>query len=145
MFEMFSQGARRVVVHAQEEARRLDHNYIGTEHILLGLLREGEGLSATVLVDLGVTLASARKQVEKAVGRGRKPPDAHIPFTPPAKKSLEFSLRESKALRQDHIGPEHILLGVLRVGKCTATEVLTGLGADPADVRRQVIDATGAG
>ena len=139
MFERFTDRARRVVVLAQEEARLLDHNYIGTEHILLGLLREGEGVAAEALESLGVDLKLAREQVEKIIGRGKKQPSGHIPFTPRAKKVLELSLREALHLGDNYIGTEHILLGLLREGDGVAAQVLKRLGADLNRVRQQVI------
>jgi ATP-dependent Clp protease ATP-binding subunit ClpA len=140
MLERFTDRARRVVVLAQEEARRLDHNYIGTEHILLGLLREGEGVAARALKSLEVSLDAVRQQVEEIIGRGQQAPSGHIPFTPRSKKVLELSLRESKQLGHNYIGTEHILLGLLREGDGVAAQVLVRLGADLNRVRQQVID-----
>src|SRR5690242_3219062 len=111
MFERFSQRARRVVVLAQEEARMLNHNYIGTEHILLGLIREGEGVAAKALESLGISLEAVRQQVEEIIGQGQQAPSGHIPFTPRAKKVLELSLREALQLGHNYIGTDHILLG----------------------------------
>jgi len=139
MFERFSQRARRVVVLAQEEARLLNHNYIGTEHILLGLIREGEGVAAKALESLGISLDAVRQQVEKIIGRGQQAPSGHIPFTPRAKKVLELSLREAKALGHNYIGTEHILLGLIREGSGVAAQVLVKLGADLNRARQQVI------
>jgi ATP-dependent Clp protease ATP-binding subunit ClpC len=139
MFERFTDRARRVVVLAQDEARRLDHNYIGTEHILLGLVQEGEGVAAQALESLGIGLAAVRHQVEETVGRGKEPPGGHIPFTPRAKKVLELSLREALQLGHDYIGTEHILLGLIREGEGVAAQVLANLGADLNLVRQQVI------
>jgi ATP-dependent Clp protease ATP-binding subunit ClpC len=139
MFERFTDRARRVVVLAQEEARRLHHNYIGTEHILLGLIHEGEGVAAKALDSLGISLDAVRQQVEEIIGRGQQAPSGHIPFTPRAKKVLELSLRESLQLGHDHIGTEHILLGLLREGDGVAAQVLVRLGADLNLVRQQVI------
>ena len=139
MFERFSDGSRRVVVLAQEEARMLNHNYIGTEHILLGLLHEGEGVAARTLASLGVSLDAVRQQVEEIIGQGQQAPSGHIPFTPRAKKVLELSLRESLQLGHGYIGTEHILLGVLREGDGVAAQVLVKLGADLNRVRQQVI------
>ena len=139
MFERFSDRARRVVVLAQEEARMLDHNYIGTEHILLGLIREGEGAAAKALESLGISLDAVRQQVEEIIGRGQQVPSGHIPFTPRAKKVLELSLRESLQLGYSYIGTEHILLGLLREGDGVAAQVLVKLGADLNRVRQQVI------
>ncbi|HEY6314294.1 MAG TPA: Clp protease N-terminal domain-containing protein [Streptosporangiaceae bacterium] len=139
MFERFTDRARRVVVLAQDEARRLDHNYIGTEHILLGLIHEGQGVAARALTSLGISLEAVRQQVEEIIGRGQQAPVGHIPFTPRAKKVLELSLRESQQLGQDHIGTEHILLGLIREGDGVAAQVLVKLGADLNRVRQQVI------
>jgi len=139
MFERFTDRARRVVVLAQDEARRLDHNYIGTEHILLGLLREGEGVAARALESLGISLDAVRQQVEEIIGRGQQAQSGHIPFTPRAKKVLELSLRESRQLGHNYIGTEHILLGLLREGDGVAAQVLVKLGADLNRVRQQVI------
>jgi ClpA/ClpB-like protein/UvrB/UvrC motif-containing protein len=139
MFQRFTDRARRVVVLAQEEARRLDHNYIGTEHILLGLIREGEGVAAKALESLGISLDPVRQQVEEIIGRGQEAPQGHVPFTPRAKKVLELSLRESKHLGHDYIGTEHILLGLIREGDGVAAQVLVRLGADLNRVRQQVI------
>jgi ATP-dependent Clp protease ATP-binding subunit ClpA len=139
MFQRFTDRARRVVVLAQEEARRLDHNYIGTEHILLGLISEGEGVAAKALKSLGISLDAVRQQVEEIIGRGQQEPPGHIPFTPRAKKVLELSLRESKQLGNNYIGTEHILLGLIREGNGVAAQVLVKLGADLKLVRQQVI------
>ena len=139
MFERFSDRARRAVALAQEEARRLDHNYIGTEHILLGLIHEGEGVAAKALESLGISLDAVRQQVEEIIGRGQQPPQGHIPFTPRAKKVLELSLRESLQLGHKYIGTEHILLGLIREGDGVAAQVLVRLGADLNRVRQQVI------
>jgi len=139
MFERFTDRARRAVELAQEEARRLNHNYIGTEHILLGLIREGEGVAARALESLGISLEAVRQQVEKIIGRGQQAPSGHIPFTPRAKKVLELSLRESLQLGHNYIGTEHILLGLLREGDGVAAQVLVRLGADLNRVLQQVI------
>jgi ATP-dependent Clp protease ATP-binding subunit ClpA len=139
MFERFTDRARRVVVLAQEEARVLNHNYIGTEHILLGLLREGEGVAAKALESLGLHLEAVRQQVEQIIGKGQQVPAGHIPFTPRAKKVLELSLREALQLGHDYIGTEHILLGLLSEGEGVAAQVLVRLGADLKRVRQQVI------
>jgi ATP-dependent Clp protease ATP-binding subunit ClpA len=139
MFERFTDQARRVVVLAQEEARMIDHNYIGTEHILLGLIHEGESVANRALASQGVTLLSARDQVEKIVGRGKKAPSGHIPFTPQAKKVMELSLREALHLGDNHIGPEHILLGLLREGEGVAVQMLPPLCVDLNRLRQQVI------
>jgi len=143
MFERFSDRARRVVVLAQEEARMLDHNYIGTEHILLGLIREGEGAAAKALESLGISLDAVRQQVEEIIGRGQQVPSGHIPFTPRAKKVLELSLRESLQLGHSYIGTEHILLGLIREGDGVAAQVLVRLGADLNRLRLQVIQLHG--
>jgi ATP-dependent Clp protease ATP-binding subunit ClpA len=139
MFERFTDRARRVVVLAQQEARRLNHDYIGTEHILLGLIGEGKGVAARALESLGISLDAVRQQVEEIIGRGHQTPSGHIPFTPRAKKVLELSLRESLQLGHEYIGTEHILLGLLREGKGVAAQVLVKLGADLSQVRQQVI------
>ena len=139
MFERFTDRARRVVVLAQEEARMLNHNYIGTEHILLGLIHEGEGVAAKALESLGISLEGVRQQVEEIIGQGQQAPSGHIPFTPRAKKVLELSLREAKQLDHNYIGTEHILLGLIREGEGVAAQVLVKLGADLPRVRQQVI------
>ena len=140
MFERFTDRARRVVVLAQAEARDLDHNYVGTEHILLGLLREGEGVAARALSSLGISLDAVRHRVEEIIGRGQQPAaSGHIPFTPRAKKVMELSLREALQLGHDYIGTEHILLGLIREGDGVAAQVLIRLGADLNRVRHQVI------
>src|SRR5918992_3746470 len=139
MFERFTDRARRVVVLAQEEARMLSHNYIGTEHILLGLIHEGEGVAAKALESLGISLEAVRSQVEEIIGQGQAAPPGHIPFTPRAKKVLELALREALQLGHSYIGTEHILLGLVREGGGVAAQVLIKLGADLARVRQQVI------
>ncbi|MBA3339584.1 MAG: AAA family ATPase, partial [Geodermatophilaceae bacterium] len=139
MFERFTDRARRVVVLAQEEARMLNHNYIGTEHILLGLIHEGEGVAAKALESLGISLEAVRSQVEEIIGQGQQAPSGHIPFTPRAKKVLELSLREALQLGHNYIGTEHILLGLIREGEGVAAQVLGKLGADLNRVRQQVI------
>jgi hypothetical protein len=139
MFERFTDRARRVVVLAQEEARLLDHNYIGTEHILLGLIHEEEGIAAQALEALEISLDEVRAQVEEIIGRGPTEPAGHIPFTPRAKKVLEYSLREALQLGHNYIGTEHILLGLIREGEGVAAQVLVELGADLSRVRQQVI------
>ena len=140
MFERFTDRARRVVVLAQEEARMLNHNYIGTEHILLGLIHEGEGVAAKALESLGISLDAVRQQVEEIIGQGEPPPmEGHIPFTPRAKKVLELSLREALQLGHNYIGTEHILLGLIREGDGVGAQVLVKLGADLNRVRQQVI------
>jgi ATP-dependent Clp protease ATP-binding subunit ClpC len=139
MFERFTDRARRVVVLAQEEARMLNHNYIGTEHILLGLAREGEGIAAKALESLGISLDAVRQQVEEIIGQGQQAPSGHIPFTPRAKKVLELALRESLQLGHNYIGTEHILLGMIREGDGVAAQVLVRLGGDLNRVRQQVL------
>ncbi|MGI9611017.1 MAG: ATP-dependent Clp protease ATP-binding subunit [Acidimicrobiia bacterium] len=139
MFERFTDRARRVVVLAQEEARLLNHNYIGTEHILLGLLNEGEGIAAQALESLDIDLASVREEVVKIIGQGQQSPSGHIPFTPRAKKVLELSLREALQLGHNYIGTEHILLGLIREGEGVAAQVLQQLGAELQKVRQTVI------
>ncbi len=139
MFERFTDRARRVVVLAQEEARMLNHSHIGTEHILLGLIHEGEGVAAKALRELGISLEAARQQVEQMIGPGQQPPSGHIPFTPRAKKVLELALRETSDLGHNYVGTEHILLGLVREGEGVAVEVLAALGADRVRVRQQVV------
>ena len=154
MFERFTDRARRAVVLAQEEARLLNHNYIGTEHILAGLIHEHEGVAARALESLGISLDSVREQVQEIIGQGKQAPSGHIPFTPRAKKVLELALREALQLGHSYIGTEHILLGVVREGEGVAAQVLVRLGADLNRVRQQVIqllsgsqgnETTGAG
>jgi ATP-dependent Clp protease ATP-binding subunit ClpA len=139
MFERFTDRARQAVDLAEEEARALHHNYIGTEHILLGLIHEGEGVAARALESLGISLDAVRQQVAQIIGQGQQEPQEHIPYTPRAKKVLELSLREAKQLRHNYIGTEHILLGLIREGHGVAAQVLTALGADLNRVRQQVI------
>jgi ATP-dependent Clp protease ATP-binding subunit ClpC len=139
MFERFTDRARRVVVLAQEEARMLNHNYIGTEHILLGLIHEGEGVAAKALESLNISLEAVRQQVEEIIGQGQAAPMGHIPFTPRAKKVLELSLREALQLGHNYIGTEHILLGLIREGEGVAAQVLQKLGADLNRVRQTVV------
>jgi ATP-dependent Clp protease ATP-binding subunit ClpC len=140
MFERFTERARRVVVLAQEEARALSHNYIGTEHILLGLIHENEGVAAKSLESIGISLDVVRTQVEEIIGEGRITPSGQIPFTPRAKKVLELSMRESIQLGHNYIGTEHILLGLIREGEGLGAQVLVKLGADLNRVRQQVIE-----
>ncbi len=139
MFERFTDRARRVVVLAQEEARLLNHSYIGTEHILLGLIAEAEGVAAKVLEGLGISAAAVREKVESIIGEGGSPPSGHIPFTPRAKKVLELSLREALQLGHNYIGTEHILLGLVREGEGVAAQVLVTMGADLSAVRQSVV------
>jgi ATP-dependent Clp protease ATP-binding subunit ClpC len=139
MFERFSDRARRVVVLAQEEARMLEHDYIGTEHLLLGLIHEGEGIGAKSLRALGVDLETVRREVEALIGRGQQPPSGHIPFTQRAKKSLELALREMVHLGHDYIGTEHLLLGLVREGDGVAAQVLRQRGIELNRVRQEVI------
>ena len=139
VFERFTDRARRVVVLAQEEARLLNHNYIGTEHILLGLIHEGDGVAARALGLLEISLQGVREQVEQAIGKGATVPSGHIPFTPRAKKVLELSLREALQLGHNYIGTEHILLGLIREGEGVAAQVLAKMGADLGKVRQHVI------
>jgi ATP-dependent Clp protease ATP-binding subunit ClpA len=140
MFERFSGDARQVVVLAQDESRRLSHNYIGTEHLLLGLLAQHHGVARQALDAFGVTLDDARRSVEAAVGTGKRKPSGHIPFTPRAKKVLELSLREAVHLRADHIGTEHLLLGLIREGEGLGARVLTASGIDLLALRLKVLD-----
>ena len=139
MFEQFTDRARRVVALAQDEARILNHDYIGTEHILLGLIHEGDGVAAKALESLGISLDAVRQQVLEIIGRGEQAPPGHIPFTPRAKKVLELSLREAVQLGHNYISTEHILLGLIREGDGVAAKVLVKLGADLNRVRQQVI------
>jgi len=139
MFERFTDQARRVVVQAQEEARALGHDYIGTEHILLGLLSEREGLAAQALSSLGISLDAAREQVVETAGKGAGQQSGHIPFTPRTKKVLELSLREAQRLGHDHIGTEHILLGLVREGDGVGAQILAQQGASLDRVQAQVL------
>ncbi len=143
MFERFTERARETVVLAQEEARALRHNYIGTEHVLLGLLREEEGLAARALDQLHVTLEEVRGQVAGIVGQGDEVTAGQIPFTPRAKKVLELSLRESRALGHHYIGTEHILLGLARENEGVAARILLDLGADAEKIRNEVVRMLG--
>jgi hypothetical protein len=140
MFERFTDRARRVVVLGQEEARLLNHNYIGTEHLLLGLIHEGNGVAARALEALGISLEAVRQQVEQIIGVGNEAPSGHIPFTPRTKKTLELAAQEADALGQGFIDTEHLLLGLAREGRGVAAQVLGRLGGDPARVRQQVIE-----
>ena len=144
MFERFTERARQVVVLAQDEARALKHNYIGTEHILLGLLRNEEGLAARVLGSLGVTLDEARRQVARIVGSGEEAPAGELPFTPRAKKALELALREALSLDHNYIGTEHILLGLVQEGEGVANHILADQGADSERIRAAVFTMLGA-
>jgi ATP-dependent Clp protease ATP-binding subunit ClpA len=139
VFERFTDRARRVVVLAQEEARMLNHNYLGTEHILLGLIHEGEGVAARALESLGISLEAVRQQVQEIIGQGQQAPSGHIPFTPRAKKVMDLATREALQLGHNYIGTEHILLGLIREGEGVAAQVLVKLGADLNRVRQQVI------
>ena len=138
MFQRFTDQARVVVVQAQEEARRLNNDYIGTEHLLLGLLREDDGLATQVLGSRGISLAAVRQQVEEIIGRGQRPSPGHMPFTPRAKTVLELSLREADERGHQHVGAGHILLGLLREGAGVAAQILVKLGADLERTRQQV-------
>jgi prophage maintenance system killer protein len=140
MFQRFTDRARRVVVLAQEEARLLRHNSVGTEHILLGLLHEGDGVAARALESLGISRETARQQIEEIIGQGRQVPDGHIPFTARAKKMLELSLREALALGHNYVGTEHLLLAMLHEDQGVAAQVLTGSGIGRAQVRERVLD-----
>ena len=145
MFERFTDRARRVVVLAQEEARTLNHNYIGTEHILLGLIREGDGVAAKALESLGISLTAVREQVQESIsqevtGRDQHDLSGHIPFTPGAEKVLELGLREALQLGHDFIGTEHILLGLICEGEGSAAQVLITFGAGLNRVRQRVIE-----
>jgi ATP-dependent Clp protease ATP-binding subunit ClpA len=138
MFERFTSQSRRVVVLAQEEARMLNHNYIGTEHLLLGLLHEGSGTAATALTSAGITLEAAQVEVESIIGQGKEVPSGHIPFTARAKKCLELSLREALQLGDNYIGTGHLLLGLIRKGDGVGVQVLERLGADLGQLRHRV-------
>jgi len=140
MFERFTERSRRVVVLAQEESRMLDHNYIGTEHILLGLIHEGDGIAARVIESAGLTLDAARAEVERMIGRGTSEPTGHIPFTPRAKRVLELALREALAQKKSYIGPEHILLGVIREADGVGAQILVRLAAPLPALRAEVIE-----
>jgi ATP-dependent Clp protease ATP-binding subunit ClpC len=144
MLERFTNRARRVIVLAQEEARMLKHNYLGTEHILLGLIHDGEGAAAKALHSMGISLEAVRHQVKEIIGQGQQAPGPHIPFTPRAKKVLELSSREAKRLGHEHIGTGHLLLGLIREGKGVAAQALVQLGADMPTVRQQVIQQLSA-
>jgi ATP-dependent Clp protease ATP-binding subunit ClpA len=140
MFERFTERARRVVVFAQEEARELNHSYIGTEHLLLGLMRDADGVAARALQELEIRRDAVREQVTEIIGRGKRSPSGHIPFTPRAKKVLELSLREALQLNHNYIGTEHILLGLVREGEGVAAQVLIKLGGSLSRVRDKVIE-----
>lgn len=139
MFERYTDRARRTISLAQDEARNLKHNYIGTEHLLLGLIAEGEGVAAEALQELGISLKLVRDELAKKVGEGSASTEGHIPFTPRAKKVLELSLREALQLGHNYIGTEHILLGIIREGSGIGAEILKDLGAELSDVRHAVI------
>src|SRR5579859_2737874 len=139
VFERFTERARQVVVLAQEEARTLKHNYIGTEHILLGLLREEEGLAARVLESLDITVERVRAQVVRIVGSGEEVTSGQIPFTPRAKKVLELALREALSLGHNYIGTEHILLGLVRENEGVAARILLDFDADAEKIRNEII------
>jgi ATP-dependent Clp protease ATP-binding subunit ClpC len=139
VFERFTERAKQVVVLAQDESRALGHNYIGTEHILLGLLREEEGLAARVLESFDVTVEEVRAQVERTIGRGEQPPTGQIPFTPRAKKVLELALREALALGHNYIGTEHILLGVMRENRGVSARILLDFDVDAEKIRNETI------
>jgi ATP-dependent Clp protease ATP-binding subunit ClpC len=143
VFERFTERARQVVVLAQDEARRLQHNYIGTEHLLLGLLREEEGLAARVLEGLGITADEVRDEIARVVGQGDEVPAGQIPFTPRAKKALERSLREALALNHRYIGTEHVLLGVVHEENGVAARILEEVGASAGKVREEVLRTLG--
>jgi len=140
MFERFTDRARRSVVYAQDEARELNHNYIGTEHLLLGLMREPESVAGRALQELNIGQDAAREEVIQITGRGKGAESGHIPFTPRAKKVLELSLREALQLGHNYIGTEHILLGLIREGEGVAAQVLVKLGGSLGPVRDKVIE-----
>jgi ATP-dependent Clp protease ATP-binding subunit ClpC len=139
MFERFTNESRRAVVLAQEEARRFNHNYIGTEHLLAGLRREERGAAARALESAGITVDAVRGQIETIIGQGTQPPSGHIPFTPRAKKCLELSLRQALKLNHRHIDTGHLLLALISKDDCVAVQVLGGLGTDLGQLRAQVI------
>ena len=143
MFERFTNKARHVVVLSQEEARLLNHNYIGTEHILLGLLGEPESIGGQVLASFGITRDGVREEVVEKIGRGKSAPSGHIPFTPRAKKTLELSLREALSIKHNYIGTEHILLGLIREGEGVAAQILRD-HADLLEIRAAVLNAVSA-
>ena len=143
MFERFTERARQVVVLAQEEARALKHNYIGTEHLLLGLLREEEGIAARVLAGLDVRLDEVRSQIARLIGQGDEPPTGQIPFTPRAKKVLELALREAMQLQHSYIGTEHLLLGIAQENQGVAARILLDFDVGADEVRSAVIEALG--
>jgi len=142
MFERFTDRARRVIVQAREEAEALEHNFIGTEHLLLGLLREGEGIAARALTSMGIGLDAARQAVLDIIGPGQQAPSGHIPFTPRSKKVLELSLREARQLGHGYIDTEHILLALVRESDGVAAQVLVASGLDLNRVRQQVLELT---
>jgi ATP-dependent Clp protease ATP-binding subunit ClpC len=144
MFERFTERSRRVVVLAQEESRMLNHNYIGTEHLLLGLIHEGDGIAARAIELTGLTLDAARAEVERIIGRGASAQSGHIPFTRRAKTVLELALREALALKKSYIGPEHILLGLIREGDGVGAQILERLAAPLPVLRAQVIELAAA-
>jgi ATP-dependent Clp protease ATP-binding subunit ClpC len=143
MFERFTEPGRRAIVLAQDEARALNHSYIGTEHLLLGLIRDGEGIAARVLTSMGIGLDAVRQAVEDIIGRGQQAPSGHVPFTPRSKKVIELSLREALQLGADRIGTEHILLALLREGDGVAAQVLVASGVDLNRVLQEVTGLTG--
>jgi ATP-dependent Clp protease ATP-binding subunit ClpA len=143
MFERFTELSRRVVVLAQEEARMLNHNYIGTEHLLLGLIHEEDGIAGRAIVSLGITLEMARDRVSEIIGPGQELPSGHIPFTPRAKNVLELSLREALALKHDYIGTEHILLGLIREADGVGAQILAAVTPLPT-VRERVLSLADA-
>jgi ATP-dependent Clp protease ATP-binding subunit ClpC len=139
LFERFTERARQVVVLAQDEARALKHNYIGTEHILLGLLREEEGVAASVLESLDVTVEEVRAQVARLIGQGDEVTTGQIPFTPRSKKVLELALREARSLKHNYVGTEHLLLGLVRENEGVAARILLDFDADAEKIRNEVI------
>jgi ATP-dependent Clp protease ATP-binding subunit ClpA len=139
MFERFTDRARRAVVLAQEEARLLNHNYIGTEHLLLGVVHERTSVAAHVLSSQGISLEALRQQLEEIIGRGQQPPSGHVPLTPRAKRVLELSAREADALGDGQVSTDHIVLGLLREGEGVAVQVMVRLGVDLNGVREQVL------
>lgn len=141
LFERFNDNARRVIVTAQAEAMALNHHYLGTEHILLALLRDSDGVAAKVLESLGADLLVIRRQVEDAVGRGQQIPRGHIPLTARAKSVIELSMREALQVGHNYVGTEHLLLGLIREGEGVASQVLASAGVDTRRVRQEIIEA----
>src|SRR4051812_4986681 len=145
MFEKFTDRARQVVVLAQEEARLLSHNYIGTEHLLLAVADQGDGVTAPALAEAGLTPDAIRSEIATTIGRGQEPPSGQVPFTPRAKKSLEHAMREAMKHGDGTIAPAHLLLGILRQGDSAAVQLITKMGHDPLQIRARVVELGAAG